>query len=101
MEQKDATILIVDDQPANLKILLSFLEHNNFTVRVAENGNRALSILRNYHPDIILLDVIMPGTNGFETCRLIKKNKNSADIPIIFMTSLDSTEDKIIGFKVG
>jgi len=101
MKKHGDTILIIDDQPANLKILLSFLEQNNFAVRIAENGDRALSVLSNYHPDIILLDVIMPGTNGFDTCKLIKKNKDTADIPVIFMTSLNGTEDKIIGFEAG
>ena len=101
MEAKDAAILVIDDQPANLKVLLSCLKQYNFEVRIAENGERALLVLDTYQPDIILLDVMMPGMDGFETCRLIKANKATAGIPVIFMTALDSVEDKIAGFEAG
>ncbi|MCD6387994.1 MAG: response regulator [Desulfobulbaceae bacterium] len=101
METKYAVILIIDDQPANLKVLLSFLKQHNFEVRIAENGDRALQVLDNYQPDIILLDVMMPGMDGFETCRRIKANKEIAGIPVIFMTALDSVEDKVSGFEAG
>jgi DNA-binding response OmpR family regulator len=101
METKYAVILVIDDQPANLKVLLPFLKQNNFEVRIAENGDRALQVLDNYQPDIILLDVMMPGMDGFETCSRIKANKETAGIPVIFMTALDSVEDKIAGFKAG
>ncbi|MEA3547443.1 MAG: response regulator [Thermodesulfobacteriota bacterium] len=101
METKYAVILVIDDQPANLKVLLPFLKQHNFEVRIAENGDRALQVLDNYQPDIILLDVMMPGIDGFETCRRIKANKETADIPVIFMTALDSVEDKVSGFEAG
>lgn len=96
-----ATILVVDDQPANLKILLSFLKDHQFEIRIADSGERTLQILKTYQPDIILLDVMMPGINGFETCRQIKRNQNTADIPIIFITALNSIEDKVSGFEAG
>ena len=101
MENEEATILVVDDQPANLKTLLSFLKLQNFHVRIANSGERALLALSEEAADIILLDVMMPGMDGFETCRRIKENKESADIPIIFMTSLDSIDDKVTAFEAG
>ncbi len=101
MEAKGATILVVDDQPANLKVLLTFLEVHHFQIRIADSGERALRVLENYHPDIILLDVMMPGMNGFETCRRIKDNKDNADVPVIFVSALDSVEDKVAGFEAG
>lgn len=101
METPNAVILVVDDQPANLKVLLSFLETHDFDVRIAENGERALSVLEKYKPDLILLDIMMPNMNGFETCSAIKANAATADIPIIFMTALNNLEDKIEGFEAG
>lgn len=97
----EATILVVDDQPANLKVLLSFLRDHQFQIRIAEDGKRALQVLETYQPDIILLDVMMPGMDGFETCRKIKRNKRTANIPVIFMSALDNIEDKIEGFEAG
>ena len=97
----EATILVVDDQPANLKVLLSFLKDHQFQIRIAEDGERTLQVLETYRPDIILLDVMMPGMDGFETCRRIKEKKETADIPIIFITALDDIDDKIAGFEAG
>uniref|UniRef100_UPI004055DB48 response regulator n=1 Tax=Candidatus Electronema sp. TaxID=2698783 RepID=UPI004055DB48 len=94
-------ILIVDDQPASLKILLSLLEDQDFELRILQGGAQALAALAHFTPDIILLDVMMPELNGFETCRRIKARPECADIPIIFMTALASVEDKIEGFAVG
>lgn len=101
MDTPSVSILIVDDQPTNLKVLLSFLKEHGFDIHIAENGNRALQVLENYQPDLILLDVMMPGMDGFETCRQIKKNEKTVSIPIIFMTALDSVEDKVAGFEAG
>jgi diguanylate cyclase (GGDEF)-like protein len=99
--QKESTILIVDDQPANLKVLLSLLKLHYFQIRVAASGEQALIVLSKNLPDIILLDVMMPGMDGFETCQRIKANKATADIPVIFMTALDRIEDKVAGFEAG
>ncbi len=101
MEEKNTAILVIDDQPANLKVLLNFLKQQDFEVRMAENGEWALQVLDTYVPDIILLDVMMPGMDGFETCRRIKENKTTAGIPVIFITALDSVEDKVAGFEAG
>jgi DNA-binding response OmpR family regulator len=97
---KDA-ILVVDDQPANLKVLLSFLQTHSFQIYVADSGLRALNILSKVAPDLILLDVMMPDIDGFETCRRIKTDQRLAGIPVVFMTALDSIEDKLAGFSAG
>ena len=101
MEVKKAAILVVDDRPANLKVLLSSLEEYDFDVRIAENGETALRTLRNFQADLVLLDVMMPGMDGFETCRQIKSNPATAEVPVIFMTALDSVEDQVAGFAAG
>jgi DNA-binding response OmpR family regulator len=97
---KDA-ILVVDDQPANLKVLLSFLQTHKFQIYVADSGLRALSILSKVVPDLVLLDVMMPDIDGFETCRRIKADQRLTGIPVVFMTALDSVEDKLAGFSAG
>ncbi len=94
-------ILIVDDQPTNLHVLLHFLKKHNFEIHIAENGQRALDILVALRPHLILLDIMMPGMDGFETCRCIKANPKTADIPVIFITALHSIESKIRGFEAG
>ncbi len=101
MTEKKGVVLVVDDQPNNLKVLLTFLERQNFQVMVAQNGERALQAVANGQPEILLLDVMMPGMDGFETCRKLKENKETASIPVIFMTALDGVEDKVTGFEVG
>ena len=98
---QEPMILIVDDQPNNIKVLISFLKSQNFQTRIAESGERALQLLDRFLPDLILLDVMMPGMNGFDTCRKIKTDEKKADIPIIFMTALENIEDKVQGFKAG
>jgi DNA-binding response OmpR family regulator len=101
MEARETVILVVDDQPANLKVLISFLQEHQFKTRIADTGERALRALEQELPDLILLDVMMPGMDGFEICRRIRADEKSADIPIIFMTALDSVEDKVMGFEAG
>ena len=95
------SVLLVDDQPANLKVLLEILKKQDFQVYLADSGERALATLVNIEPDLILLDVMMPGLNGFETCEKIKANKQWADIPVIFITALEDMENKLQGFHVG
>lgn len=101
MVENDKSILIVDDQPGNIKVLLSFLEKNLFQVYVADSGERALSTLENLQPDLILLDVMMPVMDGFTVCKEIKKIEKQANIPVIFMTALDDIQDKLAGFDAG
>ena len=94
-------ILMVDDVPSNLKILSVFLRTNNFEVLVAEDGQRALEIVELDCPHLILLDIMMPGIDGFETCKRLKANPKTQDIPVIFMTALSDTMDKVKGFELG
>ncbi len=95
------SLLIVDDTPTNLEILVEFFSEKGFDVFVAMDGESAIEQIALARPDLILLDVMMPGIDGFETCRRLKANKENADIPIIFMTALTDTVDKIKGFAAG
>ena len=94
-------ILIVDDLPANLGVLLTFLEGAGYEVLVAASGDGALSRLPYMQPDIILLDVNMPGIDGYETCRRLKADTRWCEVPVLFLTSLHDPVDKVRGFKVG
>ncbi|MBF0100122.1 MAG: diguanylate cyclase [Desulfobacterales bacterium] len=95
------TILIVDDYPINLRVLLDSLKGSGCKPLVARNGESALKQADFAKPDIILLDVMMPGIDGFETCRQLKQQESTKQIPVIFMTALSETIDKIKGFEVG
>jgi len=96
-----AKILAVDDSPANLDVLIAALEKSAYSVLVATAGERALEIALREKPDLILLDVAMPGMNGFEVCRRLKEGKSIFDIPVVFLTALDEPEQVIAGFGVG
>ncbi len=98
---KPAKILVVDDNPVSLGVLFDYLDLYDFTVFVAQNSDGAFQIVKQDHPDIILLDVIMPGMNGFDICRTLKAQEHTRDIPIIFMTGLSETVDKLKGFEAG
>jgi len=91
----------VDDVPANLMMLCTFLNNNGFHVNIAESGEDAIEQIKYTAPDLILLDIMMPKMNGFETCICLKENKDTKDIPVIFMTALSDTIDKLKGFEVG
>src|SRR4028119_680509 len=94
-------IVIVDDKPTNLGVLFDFLTDSGFKVLVAQDGESAIQKVEYAHPDLILLDVMMPGIDGFETCRRLKANESTQDIPVIFMTALSDTVDKVKGFTLG
>ncbi|MCP4701154.1 MAG: EAL domain-containing protein [Gammaproteobacteria bacterium] len=98
---KKETLLVVDDVPTNLKVLLAYLHHLKFKVLIAEDGEDALEKVAYAKPGLILLDVMMPRMDGFETCRRLKANENTRNIPVIFMTALNDTVDKITGFQLG
>ncbi|WP_346859881.1 hybrid sensor histidine kinase/response regulator [uncultured Draconibacterium sp.] len=95
------TVLIVDDNPNNLKIIALILRSFNYKIVIATNGEQAIEMVEKTLPDIILLDVMMPKIDGFETCRLIKAKDEYKDIPIIFITALNDTESLVKGFKAG
>jgi len=99
MEQ--ALILIVDDNPTNIKVMYEVLEEAGFRVLIAKNGESALAKLQAVTPDLILLDVMMPGIDGFETCRRLKANLATQDIPVIFMTALSEVDEKVKAFALG
>jgi len=94
-------ILVVDDNSTNLQVLCDLFRGANLRVLIAKSGEAALDILAITTPDLILLDIRMPGITGFETCRRIKENPLTQDIPIVFMTALAETEDKVTGFQLG
>ncbi|GAB5562851.1 MAG: response regulator transcription factor [Synoicihabitans sp.] len=98
---ESATILVVDDTPANIGVLLEALENADYHVLVAESGHSALDQLEHVTPDLILLDVMMPGLDGFETCARIRDDARYRSIPVIFMTALDEPKQKVRAFEVG
>ncbi len=95
------SILIVDDTPSNINLLLDTLTNQEYKVLVARDGESAIEQARVAKPNLILLDVMMPGIDGFETCRRLKEIPESASIPIIFMTALTDVTDKVKGFNFG
>ena len=99
--EASATILVVDDTPNNLQVLFSYLETAGFKVLLAEDGESALKIAHSQAPDLILLDVLMPEIDGFETCNRLKAQMSTKEIPVIFLTALSETVNKVQGFKVG
>ncbi len=102
-EQQPAVILVVDDKPENIGVLFDFLSEHNFEVLVARDGENAIELLEYADPlpDLVLLDVMMPGMDGFETCVQIKTNVKTQTIPIVFMTALSDTVDKVRGLTLG
>ena len=95
------TILVVDDNPTNIQVLFDLLSETGYRVAIAKSGENALQRLQSYLPDLILLDVMMPGIDGFETCRRLKAAPETQDIPVIFMTALADTVDKVKGLNLG
>jgi len=98
---KKSKILLVDDTPINLKLLSNFLKSNDFEVVVAINGKFALEIVNSKRPHLILLDIMMPDMSGFEVCKQLKANPKTHDIPIIFVSGMSETADKVKAFKLG
>ena len=95
------TILVVDDTPDNLVVITSLLK-DIYRVKIATNGKKALQIaFSSEPPDIILLDIMMPEMDGYEVCRQLKSDSQTADIPIIFLTAKSDVEDEIKGFEMG
>lgn len=95
------SILLVDDNPTNLKVLSANLAGLDYQLLTATTGERALVVAQNALPELILLDINLPGINGFEVCTQLKNNPITAHIPIIFLSALDDTQSKVKGFEVG
>lgn len=100
MENPKPVILVVDDTPTNLSLASSLLK-DKYTVKVAINAEKALSIVTGSPPDLILLDVMMPVMDGYEVCRRLKAQPESADIPVIFLTAKSEVEDEELGLSLG
>jgi signal transduction histidine kinase len=99
---RERTILIVDDTPANLAVAVAMLEQQGLRLSVAQSGDEALRRVAFAPPDLILLDVMLPGIDGFEVCRRLKAGPApGAAVPVIFMTALNGTADKVAGFRAG
>lgn len=98
---KRDVVLVVDDSPDTLGFLTSALKDADLTVLVALDGEGALKVIEKIIPDLILLDAVMPGLDGFETCRRLKKIPNAAYVPVVFMTGLSDTEHIVKGFEAG
>lgn len=94
-------VLVVDDSPDTLRMLTDAIEDAGMTVLVAREGAQALAMIARVTPDVILMDAVMPGMDGFETSRLLKRDKGLAHVPVIFMTGLSETEDIIKGLNAG
>ncbi len=101
VDSQNSTILIVDDNPNNIRVLFEFLNQYGFKVSVVKSGETAIEKIPLIQPDLILLDVMMPGIDGFETCRRLKADASTKDIPVIFMTALSDTEHKVKGLQIG
>ena len=94
-------VLVVDDAPLNLTLVTKMLSRFDFTIRTAANGLQALEAVREQRPDLILLDILMPLMNGFETLQILRANPATADIPVIILSALNTNEDVIKGYNLG
>ncbi|WP_256361526.1 response regulator [Methylomonas koyamae] len=94
-------ILVVDDTPASLKLLSELLRAEDYEVRSAIDGELALESAFDNPPDLVLLDIMMPGIDGFEVCRRLKAHPATRQVPVIFVSTLSDTEEKVQGFQLG
>src|SRR6056297_3538023 len=101
MQTHSQKILIVDDNPSNIQLLGTILNANQYTAEFATSGADALEWLNNESFDLVLLDIMMPGMDGYEVCRKIKADKETAHIPVIFITAKQDTDSIVKGFDVG
>ncbi len=101
INRSDYKILIVDDVVSNVLLLKILLTNEKFQVCTANNGRTCIEVTKKEHPDLILLDVMMPDMNGFDTATVLKRDEETKDIPIIFLTALNTPQDLVHGFQVG
>lgn len=94
-------ILVVDDTPRNVKLLADLLAVKGYTVETAASGQEALDSIGNNHPDLVLLDVVMPGMTGYEVCRRIRANPETRMLPVVMVTALDPKEERVKGIEAG
>ncbi|MBU1343822.1 MAG: response regulator, partial [Proteobacteria bacterium] len=99
--ESKSIVMIVDDEPEHVEFLKGLLDQFGFDLQLAFNGETVFELLEEALPDIILLDVLMPGMDGFEVCRRLKEDKRTKYIPVIFMTALTETINKVTGLELG
>ncbi len=100
-ENRPETVLVVDDNPTNLKLMFNLLEREGLKALIAADGEQGVRHAERARPDLILLDILMPGLDGFETCSRLKKTEATKDIPVIFMTAVTDTRQKVKAFDLG
>lgn len=98
---KTRSILVVDDVPVNIQLLTTYLSSEGYSVISAKDGDEAIAQIHRFHPDLVLLDVMMPKKNGFEVCKIIKSHEETNFIPVIMVTALNELQDKIKGMDSG
>ncbi|MCP4130652.1 MAG: diguanylate cyclase [bacterium] len=101
LEDNSALILLVDDIPDNIQVLHQILRSQGYSFAIATNWNETYHLVNNQIPDLILLDIMLPGIDGFEICKRLKQNEKTVDVPIIFLTAKTELEDKIKAFELG
>ena len=101
VHEQQATILLIEDNPLTLRVLIEHLQRLGYQTAVARSAEEALRQIGMQKPDLILLDILLPGMDGFEACRRLKGNVETQDIPVIFLTALSQTEDKVKAFEAG
>ena len=99
--QRPATILVVDDNPSNARLLDDILTNKGHSVITADSGGAALALLESNAVDLVLLDVLMPGMNGYEVCAAIRASDRLQSLPVVMVTSLDAREERIRGLDAG
>ena len=100
-QKEPERILLVDDNPTNLQVLFQTLEGRGYNLLIAKDGETALTIARKALPELILLDIMMPGIDGYEVCRQLKGDPETREIPVVFLSALDDTKDKVKGLDLG
>lgn len=101
MDHSQYSVVIVDDTPENIRLLAQLLSEQGYRVRSAPNGERALATVRKERPDLILLDILMPGMDGYEVCRQLKSDDQLKHVPVIFISALNEAFDKVTAFSAG
>ncbi|MCV6637668.1 response regulator [Candidatus Albibeggiatoa sp. nov. NOAA] len=101
LRQTETTLLLIDDTPDNIKVLMHFLSNQGFRVLATKDGKSGLQKAKQAQPDLILLDIMMPEMDGFEVCQRLKADKATQDIPVIFITALENSQEKVKGLSLG